>query len=197
MKYSDLTKIKKLYFGYEEIAKALGISLSSARVSANRYLKQGFLLRLKRNLYILRQRWPALNSEERFLLANLAQVPSYISLMTAMDYYGLTTQIQRNFIESIALKRTKEIEFNGTIFNYSKIDEKLYFGFAKESACFIARPEKAFLDAVYLTSLKRYKFDLTSIDLAKLDIRRLKRMARVFPQKTKEALKKYGCFKKA
>lgn len=196
MKYADLRDIKKLYFSYEEIARALGISLASARVSANRYLKQGFLVRVKRNIYVLRERWQGLSREERFILANLGQVPSYISLMTAMDYYGLTTQIQRDFVESVAIKRTKEMEIDGAIFNYSKIRKSLYFGFARERGFFIAAAEKAFLDALYLFSLKRYKFDLTSIDFDKLNMRKLKIMAKRFPRKTQKVLKDYGYFKK-
>ena len=47
---------------------------------------------------------------ETFQIANLGQVPSYISLTTALDYHGLTTQLQRDYFESIALKRTKEIK---------------------------------------------------------------------------------------
>ena len=50
--------------------------------------------------------------EQKFIIANIYQVPSYISLMTALDYYEITTQMQRDFIESVILKRTvtKEIE---------------------------------------------------------------------------------------
>lgn len=44
----DLNKIRKPYFGYEEIAKIRGISLASAKVAASRYTKQGLLLRLKK-----------------------------------------------------------------------------------------------------------------------------------------------------
>ena len=56
------------------------------------------------------------------MLANLAQTPSYISLATALDYYELTTQIQRTFFESVALKRTKRINVDGHIFRYTRTD---------------------------------------------------------------------------
>ncbi|MCM8790075.1 MAG: hypothetical protein NC938_00015 [Candidatus Omnitrophica bacterium] len=195
MKYAKLTAIDKLYFGYEEIGRALGISDKSARVSANRYVRQGFLIRIKRNLYVLKERWSAFGREEKFILANIAQVPSYISLMTALDYYEVTTQVQRNLIESVALKRTKSIEAGDDIFNYSKIDARLYFGFSRKNGFFIAAPEKAFLDAVYLLSLKRYRFDLASIDPDRLDKAVLCSMARKYPRKTKKALESYGYFK--
>lgn len=196
MKIADLETIKKLYFGYEEISRALGITPRSARVSANRYVKKGLLVRVKRNLYVLAERWKTFEREEKFVLANVAQVPSYVSLLTAMEYYELTTQIQRDFIESIVTKRTKEIKAESVIFNYVKISKKLYFGFAREKGFFIASPEKAFLDAFYLMSLKRYNFDLTAIDLEKLNNEKLGKMAKKFPRKTQKMLEEYGILKK-
>ena len=191
MNTQNLKKIKKLYFGYEEIARSLAIAHDSARVSANRYVKQGYLVRVKRNIYVLKEKWVTLTKEEQFVLANMAQVPSYISLMTALDYYELTTQLQRDFIESIAVKRTKEVKVENTVFNYTKIAKNLFLGFVRKKGFFIAEPEKAFLDILYLVSLKRYSFDLSSIELDKLNFVKLKLMARKFPKKVQEALKTY------
>jgi len=197
MNYTKFREIKKLYFGYEELSKALNITLASARVSATRWVKKGFLVKIKRNLYVLKEKWDVLENEGKFILANLIQVPSYISLMTAMGYFEITTQVQRDFVESICIHRTKEVEIEKTIFNYTKIDEKLYFDFSREREFFIATPEKAFLDALYLMSIKRYSFDLTSIDFAKLDVARIKTIVKRFPRRTQELLGRYEYFKKA
>ena len=83
----------------------------------------------KKNLYILREAWNAASKEDKFRLANLGQSPSYISLMSALEYYEITTQMQRDFFESVAVKRTKEIQVNDNVFRYSKINVALYFGF--------------------------------------------------------------------
>lgn len=197
MKLQELEKINKLYFGYDDIARALGISASSARVAASRYVKQGLLLRIKRNLYILRNVWNAVGREEKFLLTNLGQVPSYISVMTALDYYEITTQVQRNFFESVAVKRTKEIHLNGTVFRYARIAGALYFGFKKEKGFFIATPEKALLDAFYLMSYGRYSLDISALDVTKLDGDEIHRLSRKFPARTQRLLKKYGYLKAA
>jgi hypothetical protein len=196
MKINSLRTIEKLYFGYEEISRVLGITLESARVSVSRYVKQGLLVRIRRNLYVLADKWKTMDREERFMVANIAQVPSYISLLTAMEYYELTTQIQRDFIESIAVKRTKEILAQDTVFNYIRINKKLYFEFSRKKGFFIASPEKAFLDAFYLMSLKRYNFDLTAIDLERLNMDRLIKIAKRFPQRTQKMLREYGILKK-
>jgi predicted transcriptional regulator of viral defense system len=196
MKILELNKINKLYFGYEEISRVLSITLSSARVSASRYVHQGLLVKLKRNIYILKEKWNVLETEEKFTLANLVQVPSYISLMTALDYYEITTQIQRDFIESVAVKRTMEKEVDDTVFNFTKIHAGLYSGFKKDKDFFIATPEKAFLDAFYLMSLGRYNFDIDSIDFGKFNRNEIMTMGKKFPAKTKKLLNKNGYFRK-
>lgn len=192
MKTTELRKINKLYFGYEDLARALCIGPASARVTASRYVRQGWLVRVKRNMYVLRETLNAAGREENFLLANIGQAPSYISLTTALDYYEITTQVQRDFIESVAVKRTKEIRLSGAIFRYTRVSNNLYFGFEKQKGFFMATPEKAFLDAIYLMSFGRYALDLSSIDTEKLDRNEVKRMSRKFPLRTQTMLKKNG-----
>jgi predicted transcriptional regulator of viral defense system len=191
MKSLKLTKIRKLYFGYEDIARVLGISAASAKVTASRYVKQGLLVRVKRNMYVLRETWNAARRDDRFLLANLGQVPSYLSLATALDCYEITTQVQRDYFESVALKRTKEIRLNGTVFRYAKVTGTLYFGFKKEKGFFIATPEKALLDSFYLMSYGRYALDLSALDGTRFDRAEIKRMSREFPLRTQSTLRKY------
>jgi predicted transcriptional regulator of viral defense system len=192
MKLQELNSIKKIYFGYEEIARVFGIRPDSAKVTASRYVRQGLLLRVKRNLYVRREVWNAATVEEKFSLANLAQVPSYISLTTALEYYEITTQMLRNFYESVAIKRTKEINLNGSVFRYTKLTSDLYFGFIKEKGVFIATPEKALLDAFYLMSYGRYSLDISALNAAKLDRDEIKRLSQAFPSRTRKMLKKYG-----
>ncbi len=197
MKQLELNKIDKAYFGYEEIARVLGISKASAKVSASRYVRQGLLLRIKKNIYVLREAWDAAGREEKFSFVNLGQVPSYISLMTALDYYDITTQIQRDLFESVAVKRTKEINLKDTVFRYLKVTKALYFGFKREKGFFIATPEKALLDAFYLMSFGRYALDISALDKMKLDMDEIKQLSKGFPFKTRNMLRKHGYLKTA
>lgn len=189
MNYAKLKQIKKTYFSHQDISKFLGITSESAKVTCARLIKRGIFIRIKRDLYILRDVWDALAREDKFIIANIIQVPSYISLMTAMDYYQITTQMQHDFIESVGIYRTKEMEVEKNIFNYSKINKELYFGFVKEKGFFIATPEKALLDAFYFMSLKRYSFDLTSIDFDKINKNKMQKLVRRFPERTQRLLK--------
>jgi predicted transcriptional regulator of viral defense system len=192
MKLQELYRIKKLHFGCEEIARVFGINPASAKVTASRYVKQGLLLRIKKNIYMRQDVWNASGVEEKFLLANLGQAPSYISLMTALAYYGVTTQVLRDFFESVATKRTKEVNVKGTVFRYTKIAGGLYFGFKKEKNFFIATPEKALLDACYLMSYGRYSLDISALDATKFDREEVNRLSKKFPLRTGKMLRKYG-----
>ena len=189
--YDKLNKITKLYFGYEDIARVLGISPVSARVEAHRFVRYGILLRIKRNLYILRSVWQGLSQEERFAVANIIQVPSYVSFMSALEYYGITTQVLRDFVESVSQKRTKEVSIDDFVFTYTRIRSDLYFGFVRKGNFFIAEPEKAFLDSLYMTLLGRYRFDISSIDFDRFDIKKLKAFSRRYPQKVRDEVKRY------
>jgi len=192
MKLNELVNIQKLYFGYEEIAKAFGISAASARVTASRYVKKRLLVRVKKNMYVLREVWSGADRETKFTLANIAQSPSYISLATALDFYETITQMQRDFYESVAVKRTKEIRLNPSVFRYSKVTGMLFFGFKKEKEFFIATPEKALLDSFYLMSYGRYALDIPALDAGKFDPDEIERMSNKFPLRTRVLLKKHG-----
>ncbi|VEN72704.1 conserved hypothetical protein [Candidatus Desulfarcum epimagneticum] len=195
MKFFRLNEIKKLYFGYEDIAKALEIAPASARVAASRYVAQGLLVRVKRNLYIIKDKWRRLDKESLFAVANLIRTPSYISFMTALERHEITTQMQRGFFESAASKRSGEVEIERVFFHFRKINPTLYFGFERvDGGFFIALPEKALLDAVYLKSMGRYDFDASSIDFSRFDPGVLNRFAEKFPERVRGMLKQNGYF---
>jgi predicted transcriptional regulator of viral defense system len=86
MRYIKLRKLNsRLYFTYEDVADVLGIGSNSAKVLCTRYSKIGLIIRLKKNLYTLKERWEKNSQEDFFKISNILQVPSYISLMTALS----------------------------------------------------------------------------------------------------------------
>jgi len=188
MKVTRLRTLSRLTFGIEDVARILGTSVASAKVFCSRQVKAGELVRLKRNTYLLRERWEHLTQEERFRVANVLQVPSYVSLMSALSYYGLTTQLQQDFVESVGIYRTKTVVIRGAVFGYTKIARKRYGGFVKRDGFFLALPEKALVDAVYLSSMRRYRLDWSSVDLRRLRRREVQRLAKPFPRMTQRLL---------
>ncbi|MCS7163622.1 MAG: hypothetical protein NZ845_01300 [Thermodesulfovibrio sp.] len=186
MKYLKIKDLEdKLYFNYNDVAQLLEIKEKSAKVFCSRYVKKGIFIRLKKDFYILKDRWQRNSIQDFYKISNMLQVPSYISLMTALSFYEVTTQVQRDYFESVCIKRTERIEIEGVKFNFYKLKKEIYFDFIKERDFFIASKEKAFIDAIYLYSFGKYAFDIDSIDIGKLDIKRIKSLIKKFPEKTK------------
>lgn len=191
MKYLELSPLRnRLYFSTQDVAEILEIKPSSAKVFCSRYVEKGLFVRLKKDFYIFKEKWLHLSYQDYYKIANILQVPSYISLMTALLFYEVTTQVQRGFLESVCIRKTVRFDIEGINFNFYKLQKNLYFDFVKEDDFFIATKEKAFLDVVYLSSLRRYAFDLDSIDISKLDMRKVKKLLEHFPERTKRSVKK-------
>lgn len=190
MDYQRLLEIDKPFFSHEDVADILGIKKESAAVLCSRYVKKGLLTRLKRDLYMRTEALARLTTVDLYRIANLLQVPSYVSLMSALSYYGVSSQVERSFVESVSIKRSKALDRGGASFRYFKVREALYGGFVKDQRVFIATPEKAMLDALYLASMGRYSLDSSSLDLDKLDRAALHRLALDYPMKTRNFLER-------
>jgi len=185
MKSLELNKSSKLFLSVNDIAEILSISKESAKVTASRYVKKNYLIRIKKNFYITSSKFDNLQETDLFKVANFIQTPSYVSLVSALSYYNITTQQQRDFIESVALKRTKSIIVKNISFVYSLIKNDLYEGFELNNDFFIAESNKALADIVYLFSLGRYRCDFDAIDFKKID----KKKVRAFLERTNERTK--------
>jgi predicted transcriptional regulator of viral defense system len=133
-----------------------------------------------------------MNWEERLKLANRIQVPSYISLLTALAYYELTTQIPISRIESIAVTKTYFKDIEDYQFIYTKINRKLYRGFTKQNGLFIASPEKALADCIYLCSFGKYALDYSVLDAERINSISLNTWLSQCPVKTQTWWEKYG-----
>jgi len=190
MDYTRFLEIEKLHFSHEDVAELLKIKKESAAVLCTRYVKKGLLTRLKRDLYVRTETLARLGAMDLFQIANFLQVPSYISLMTALSHYGVTTQVQRGFVESVSIKRTKAFMRGGTAFRYLKVGAALYGGFVKDQGVFIASPEKALIDSIYLATMGRYTLDVASLDLSKLDREKLNQLVANHPPKTQKSLER-------
>lgn len=190
MAYADLLKILTPVFSHYDVADTLGIKPDSAEVLCSRYVKKGLLTRLKRGFYSRTETLSNMDQLNLLRIANILQVPSYISLMTALSYYGIIVQKQTGIFESISLHRTIRFEAGGLSFRYIKLRPELYGDFLKKDGICIALPEKAILDSLYLTSIGRYMIDGFSLDLAKIDKRVLSDLSGLYPAKARRYFEK-------
>ena len=140
------------------------------RLQVYKWVKKGWLVELKKGIYIINE--PFRKSPPLFFVANHLLFPSYISMGTALSYYGLIPETTFSVVTSISTKKTSRYRNTLGVFLYHHIKHKLFMGFNKmefdEYTVNIAVPEKALLDYFYLKYLT-YK-DLDSLRLQNLEI---------------------------
>lgn len=100
-----------------------------------------------------------------FRIAQFILSPSYISLESALSFYGITTGFSY-MTTSITTKTTKTHIINDKEFSYSHISSRHFWGYEKKEDFLIANKEKAILDYSYFV-LKGLK---TPLDVKELDI---------------------------
>jgi hypothetical protein len=191
MKYRELNELESLpFFTTDDVACVLGVKKESARVFCSRRAKEGIFLRLKKDVYVSAANWGRYGEADFFRIANFLQVPSYISCTTALSFHGVTTQVQRNWCESVSLKRSVSYMAYGWEFHYHKFMKPLYFGFEKMGNCFIAGKEKALIDAAHLTSLGLYSLDEDSLNIERMDREICAAMVAPFPVRTRNLVRR-------
>ncbi|MBU0722493.1 hypothetical protein KKA93_03495 [Patescibacteria group bacterium] len=152
------------------------------------WTKKGYIQRIKRNLY----KFSEFKINDHFILANFIYPPCYISLETALNYYGIVPDIPQ-MITLITPLTTRRFKTDFGNFFYHHIKKDYFFGWrtikAKEKNCFynVALPEKALLDFIYFNSKRlselfdfkeeRFEFD-KNFDWAKF-----LKMSKIFKNK--------------
>lgn len=134
---------------------------SDARYSAvKRFLKEGWLVRIRRGLYlIVRNKSEALFVEE-FELALLIYGPSFVSLESALSYYGWIPEGVYT-TTCVSTKRAKEFKTPIGMFSYKRVPEEMFYTGVErikteKGVFFIATPWRALADFIY-TRRKSWK----------------------------------------
>lgn len=136
--------------------------------------KQQILTRLAKGKYLV----TGVDITE-FALANWLVQPSYISLESALTYYGILPQFTYS-VTSITTMRAQKIITQNREFIYAKIASLFFWGYAKHQDILIASPEKACLDYLYLAAKGLKNPDIGDWDLSIIKKGRLKAYAAKF-----------------
>lgn len=177
--------MKKMVFTVSDVSRTLGITNASARVLCARSVSHGRLTRLRKGLYIFTEHWQTSTQIEKFQIANRIQPASYISLGSALAWYGGSSQVYQSAVESVARKRSIIYPVGGWEFRYHRITDALYSGYYRYEGVFIARPGKALADVIYLQSLGRYAFDFSALVWEAVNDEEFGRYLDLLPQKTR------------
>ncbi len=151
----DLKKQGMTIFSSREFRRAAGLTAASSKLLLIRYVKRGWVLRLKdnRGLYCLRQTLP-----HPWHLANRLLLPSYISLESALAHYGLIPETVYA-VTSVSPKTTRTFQSMDRLFTYQKIKSSAFTGYrplpVDGRTVLVAEPEKALVDYLYFVHLKK------------------------------------------
>jgi len=138
-------------------------------------LKSGFLIALRRGLYVPGPE-ADLSIPDVFVIANHLRGPSYVSLESALSYWGM---IPERVVEtsSITLKTTKTYNTRIGRFSYRHLAFPYYsFGLQRieltpRQAAIIATKEKAICDKIILTPGVNLRSQVQTLDFLVDDLR--------------------------
>ena len=182
MKYLELRKrVKGNVFTFFDVTKFFSAeNRQTIKVQLARFVKKGLIKKIKRGLYCFD---PKLLDELE--LASCLYQPSYISLETSLNYYGIIPDIPQG-VTSVTITTTKKISNEFGNFYYAKIKPLLFFGYLKvksptsEAFFNLARKEKALLDYFYVRKIK--KIDDLRLNLKDLNLIRYQEYVKFFPK---------------
>lgn len=124
------------------------------RRQLDRWVKSGKIIRLRREVYLLNK--PYRDSHPHpFLTANLLRRSSYVSLQSALSYYGMIPE-HVPVVTSVTGGRPEEVHTLLGKFEFRHVLSRNFFGFGEKEVAvnqtaWIATPEKALADLLYLT----------------------------------------------
>ena len=158
---------------------------ASLRVQLARWVKAGHLIQLRRGVYVFASHFQK-NNNSSYFLASVLNSPSYVSLEKAFEFYDLIPEAVFS-VTCVTTKRPGGFDTPLGRFDYSHVQPRLFWGYGSIAGegqiGFMAHPEKALLDFVYLKapSLSRdYLDELRLQNLEKIDTARLLEYGRRF-----------------
>lgn len=145
-------KIEDLpYFETKELRLILGSDFTATTlVNLKNWMNKGYLTMIRRGLYALTE---MKNKTDAMTFATKIYAPSYISMETALSFYGIIPEAV--FTEtSVTTKKTKTFKTPVGNFSYQKIKKEAFGGFETRkqagTSFNLALPEKALIDFLYL-----------------------------------------------
>ncbi|MBM4272712.1 MAG: hypothetical protein FJ139_11250 [Deltaproteobacteria bacterium] len=148
MKYNDLVQaIRNPIFSRDDILLA-GHRIHDYQL--NLWVKKGYLVKLKNGIYAFTKDCHKVKGEE---VASLLYQPSYLSLESALSYYGFIPEMVYAYVSVTAkINRTFNNRFGHFIYRHIKSD--FFWGYTdirtENGRYLLAEPEKAVLDYLYL-----------------------------------------------
>ncbi len=150
------------------------------RRTLSSWVGKGLLHRVRNGYYRLAER--SISEHDRWVIANAIYAPSYISVRSALGYYGFIPEGVFH-VESVTTAPTKRFQYANTWYTYRSVRPSFFFGYRfiekDGQRVMMATPEKTVLDVLYLhpdvntaEDFEAWRFDEAGM-LAALDRHRM------------------------
>ncbi len=154
MKYSELVHIASELACFRTGFAASGRDLRQVRLQLSRWVADGRVVRLRKGVYTLAPPYRKVQAEP-FSIANTLKGASYVSLQSALAWHGLIPEFVPA-ITSVTAGRPQTIATPLGRYEFRHIRKSLFWGYRRvelsgRQVAFVALPEKALLDLLYLT----------------------------------------------
>ncbi len=166
------------------------VNPDTVRLQLTRWTNSGRVYQLRRGLYAIAPPYQKVKPHP-FLIANHIQRASYVSGQSALAFYGLIPDTVQVTL-SVAAGRPERLETPLGVFEFRHVKPELLRGYRRvdlqgpkqpDQQAWVARPEKALLDLVYLQpggDTLAYLRELRLQNLESLDLDELQRQAEAF-----------------
>ncbi len=159
--YGELLRIGRPVIQTREAATRLHVSLSSASHLLRSMEEAGLVRRLRQGLWALRP------DVDPFILAPYltAPFPAYVSFWSALARHDMIEQIPRQ-ISVASLDRTRQLETTIGTYSIHHLAPELFDGYhGSQESGYIATPEKALFDTVYIRAARAARIYLPEFSL--------------------------------
>jgi predicted transcriptional regulator of viral defense system len=149
---SRLARQDSEIFTIEELADAQDTTYETAKDTASRLARNGWLARLKPGLYLIVPLAVGEDAEytaHEFQVASHLADPMYVGFWSALDFHGFTEQVPQS-VYVATTKRLADTAVHGVEYHRVTLAEKKFFGFEQYAVSGrrvrISTPEKTLVD---------------------------------------------------
>jgi predicted transcriptional regulator of viral defense system len=162
-------QFKAKFFNYVcfSVHQAKAVFPEMDKNNLTRWTQSNYLVQLRNEWYA----FPEYKEKKDYVwyIANKIYQPSYISLHTALAFYGIIPEEVVHII-SVSSRKTMKFENDFGLFVYKKLKPELFFGYdlkpvTDKISVRFARPEKAILDVLYLNPYYKTSIDMENLRL--------------------------------
>jgi predicted transcriptional regulator of viral defense system len=178
----ELASTGKEFFTLPDLEKVTTLPRKSLKVSLTRWLKRGVLERATPGIYVVPGSAP-----KPEVIAGQLYFPCYLSFETALNRSGILNLIPYSFTFATA-RRTRTTTVLGREVVFRQIKKELFFGFEMCENIYVAEPEKALLDLVYMSTFGKASLQVEEMDFRSISLAKSLDYAQRYPPRVKKRL---------